>query len=79
MSDTGPLDTSGLITVPQGPDPDRANQRNGIDDGYEAGLGDIFDQDPVVGVVVILLFATGPIVGMLVARTLRRRREHSPR
>lgn len=48
---------------------------SGIADGYEAGLGDIFDENLVVGIVVVLLFITGPIIGMLVARTLRRRRE----
>ena len=47
---------------------------SGIDDGYEATLGEVFDQYPVVGVIAVGLILLGPAVGIAVARYLRDRR-----
>ncbi len=47
---------------------------SGIDDGYEATLGDVFDQYPIVGVVAVVVLLLGPLVGIGVARFLRGRR-----
>ena len=47
---------------------------SGIDDGYEATLGEVFDQYPVVGVIAVGLILLGPAVGMAFARYLRDRR-----
>ena len=47
---------------------------SGIDDGYEATLGDVFDQYPIVGVIVVAILLFGPLVGIGVARFLRSRR-----
>jgi len=47
---------------------------SGIDDGYEATLGDVFDQYPVVGVIAVAILLLGPLAGIGVARFLRGRR-----
>ena len=47
---------------------------SGIDDGYEATLGEVFDQYPIVGVIAVGLILLGPAVGIAVARYLRDRR-----
>ena len=47
---------------------------SGIEGGYEAGLGDVFRQNVVVGVATVLLWISGPVTGVIVARRLRARR-----
>lgn len=47
---------------------------SGIDNGYEATLGDVFDQYPIVGVIAVAILLLGPLVGIGVARFLRGRR-----
>jgi len=47
---------------------------SGIDDGYEATLGDVFDQYPVVGVLAVAILLLGPLAGIGAARFLRGRR-----
>jgi uncharacterized protein YqgC (DUF456 family) len=49
----------------------------GIDRGYEASIRQVFRQSTIVGVVTVLVFAAGPVAGVLVARRLRRRRHAS--
>ncbi len=48
---------------------------SGIDAGYEAGLGDVIEYNRFLGVVVIGVLATGPVLGVVVARRMRRTRE----
>jgi len=47
---------------------------SGIDDGYEATLGEVFDQSPAVRVVAVALALLGPLAGIVVARCHRNRR-----
>jgi len=46
---------------------------SGIDGGYEASIGEVLRQNPIIGVMTIALLVAGPIVGVLVARRQRRR------
>jgi hypothetical protein len=48
---------------------------SGIERGYEASLGEVFQQSTVVGVVVVAIFLGGPVVGVLFARTVRHKRD----
>lgn len=50
---------------------------SGVDAGYEATLGEVFDHSVVAGIVVIAVLAVGPILGVVIARSLRRRRTAS--
>ena len=47
---------------------------SGIDQGYEASIADVFRQNVIVGVVTALVLLAGPIVGVVTARKMRRRR-----
>lgn len=47
---------------------------SGIDDGYEATLGDVFAQYPVVGVIAVAILLLGPLAGIGIARFVRGRR-----
>ena len=47
---------------------------SGIDGGYEATLGEVFDQYPVVAVIAVGLILLGPAAGIALARFLRGRR-----
>lgn len=47
---------------------------SGIDSGYESSLADVFSYNPFVGVLVVAVLVAGPIVGVVVARRLRRNR-----
>jgi uncharacterized membrane protein len=44
----------------------------GIDAGYEASIPEIFRESAVAGVVTVLILVAGPVLGVLVARRLRR-------
>lgn len=46
----------------------------GTDDGYEASLGEVLQESPAAGVIVIALLLIGPIAGVALARAIRRRR-----
>lgn len=48
---------------------------SGVEGGYEASIGDVFDHSPVMGVIVIAIVLAGPAAGVTVARRIRRRRE----
>lgn len=43
----------------------------GVDQGYEASLGEVFAHSPIVGVVTLLILVAGPILGFLAARRSR--------
>lgn len=47
---------------------------SGTDRGYETSLPAIFDQQPLVGFIVVGLVVAGPIIGVAMARRLRSRR-----
>jgi len=46
----------------------------GIEDGYEASIPDVFRQNPVAGVVTVMILITGPVLGIVFARRLRQKR-----
>jgi hypothetical protein len=46
----------------------------GIEGGYEASLADVFRQSLVAGVITVAILGTGPVLGVVLARRLRRRR-----
>ena len=52
---------------------------SGVDRGYEASLREVLDHSPILGVVVVMVLAAGPVLGVLMARRQRSRRSHSPR
>lgn len=45
----------------------------GIDSGYEASPREIFEQNWIVGVLTVAILISGPILGVVVARALRRK------
>jgi hypothetical protein len=47
----------------------------GIDRGYEATIPEVFGENTLVGVVVVMILVTGPVLGVIIARRLRRRRQ----
>ena len=49
----------------------------GIEPGYEATLPEVFSQSWVVGIVTVVVLMAGPIVGVIVARRIRRRRSQA--
>lgn len=53
----------------------------GVDQGYQASLGDVFDQSVVAGVVTLIILIAGPVLGVVIARRQRHRRSpprHEP-
>ena len=46
----------------------------GIEDGYEASIPDVFRQNTVAGIVTMMILLAGPVLGVVVARRLRRKR-----
>lgn len=46
----------------------------GIDDGYEASIGQVFDQNLFAGIVTVAALVAGPIIGIYAARRIRRTR-----
>lgn len=51
----------------------------GVDRGYEASLSEVFEQSPLLGVVVVGALLAGPIVGVLTAHMQRVKRAHTGR
>lgn len=47
----------------------------GIERGYEASIADVFKQNTLAGIVTVSVLILGPILGVLAARWLRRRRD----
>jgi uncharacterized membrane protein len=53
----------------------------GVDQGYQASLGEVFDRSVAAGVVTLLVLIAGPVLGVAIARRQRRRRSpplHEP-
>lgn len=47
----------------------------GIEDGYEASIGDVFDESLVIGLVTVAILVGGPILGVYLMRRRRHRRD----
>lgn len=47
---------------------------SGIEDGYQASLSEVFEQNVAVGIVTVAILLAGPILGVVTARRLRRKR-----
>lgn len=47
---------------------------SGIEQGYEASLVEVFQYNPIVGVVTVAILVSGPVLGVMAARRLRRNR-----
>jgi hypothetical protein len=47
---------------------------SGIDEGYEASPGEVFEQNALVGALVVAVLIAGPVLGVVALRALRRRR-----
>jgi multisubunit Na+/H+ antiporter MnhB subunit len=47
---------------------------SGIEPGYEATIRDVFQQSRVVGVITATVLVAGPVLGVVAARAMRRRR-----
>ena len=45
----------------------------GVDRGYQASFAEIFDESLILGIVTVAILAAGPVVGVLVARRIRKR------
>lgn len=50
----------------------------GVEQGYEASLGEVFEHNIIAGVVTLAVLAAGPILGVLAARRRRRLARNSP-
>lgn len=46
----------------------------GIEGGYEASIGEVFDQNVLLGLITVALLVGGPILGVYVMRRRRNRR-----
>ena len=46
---------------------------SGVERGYEANLGEVFDKSVILGTIVVVVFAAGPVAGVVVARARRAR------
>ena len=46
----------------------------GIERGYEASIPDVFRQNPLAGIVTVVILAAGPVAGVVGMRWLRRPR-----
>jgi uncharacterized membrane protein len=47
---------------------------SGVDQGYEASIPEVFRHNLFAGILTIVALVAGPIVGVVVARIMRRRR-----
>lgn len=46
----------------------------GIGGGYEASIPDVFRQNVLAGIVTVGILAAGPVLGVVIARRMRRGR-----
>ncbi len=46
----------------------------GMDRGYESSPADVFEQNPLVGLLVLVVLLGGPVLGVMTARRIRRGR-----
>ena len=49
----------------------------GIEQGYEASLAEVFQHSLIAGIVTVMILVAGPVLGVLTARRLRRKRARS--
>lgn len=49
----------------------------GIEKGYEASLVEVFQHSLIAGIVTVMILVAGPVLGVLTARRLRRKRVES--
>ena len=49
----------------------------GTDDGYEATLVEVFQQDALTGIAALVAVVAGPVVGVFIARRMRRKTTQS--
>lgn len=47
----------------------------GVEDGYQAGLGDVFAHSVVLGILVVGVVVAGPALGVTYMRRQRRQRD----
>ena len=45
----------------------------GVDQGYQASLPEIFDESLILGIVIVVILAAGPVLGVIIAHRLQRR------
>lgn len=50
----------------------------GVEEGYEASLGEVFQHSIIAGAVTLAVLAAGPVLGVLAARRRRRLARNSP-
>lgn len=46
----------------------------GPDQGYQSSIGDVFSHNAIAGVAVVVALVSGPVIGVVLMRELRRRR-----
>lgn len=46
----------------------------GVEGGYEATIPEVFRESTPLGVLTIAVLAAGPVLGVVIARTIRRQR-----
>jgi hypothetical protein len=46
---------------------------SGVERGYEANLGEVFDKSVILGSIVVLVLVAGPVGGVVAARARRAR------
>jgi hypothetical protein len=49
----------------------------GIEGGYEASIPDVFRQNLLAGIVTVVILAAGPVLGVAIARRMRRTRSRA--
>lgn len=47
----------------------------GMDDGYEASIADVFRQNLTAGSMTVTILVLGPLLGVIIARRMRRKRD----
>ena len=47
----------------------------GVERGYEASLSEVFEENALVAVAAVAILVVGPVVGVIIARRIRRRME----
>jgi uncharacterized membrane protein len=45
----------------------------GVDQGYQASLAEIFEENVFLGIVTVAILAAGPVLGVIIAHRLQRR------
>ncbi len=45
---------------------------SGVESGYQSSIPDVFRYNPVVGVITVAILVSAPVLGVVLARWLRR-------